>query len=218
MKIKQNLGFTLIEIAIVLVIVGLLLAAFLTPLRAQIELRNISETRNNLSEIKDALIGYALSHSATGDGRPFLPCPDTDNDGAENRVGNACVQPEGGLPFSDLGLNVTDSWNNRFIYRVTPAFSNSLNGFTLFLAGDITLRDSAAGNVTGSFLPAIVLSLGENGSAPVLGLDEQENTNGDAIFVSKEFSNSQVTPFDDLVVWLSTNTLMNKMVTAGRLP
>jgi prepilin-type N-terminal cleavage/methylation domain-containing protein len=218
MKMKLNFGFTLVEIAIVLVIVGLLLAAFLTPLRAQIELRNISETRNDLSEIKEALIGFALSHTATLDGRPFLPCPDTDGDGAENRIGNVCTQAQGGLPFSDLGLTATDSWNNRFIYRVAPGFSNSSNGFTLFLGGDITLRDSAAGNVIGSFLPAIVLSLGENGSASALGADEQENIDGNAVFVSKEFSNSQITPFDDLVIWLSTNTLMNKMVTAGRLP
>jgi type II secretory pathway pseudopilin PulG len=201
-----------------LVIVGLLLAAFLTPLRAQIELRNISETRNNLSEIKEALIGFALSHNATLDGRPFLPCPDTDGDGAENRIANICVQAEGRLPFSDLGVNATDSWNNRFIYRVTPAFSNSANGFSLNTPGDITLMDAAAGNVIGASLPALVLSLSENGSAPPFGADEQENTDGDTVFVSKEFSNSQVTPFDDLVIWLSTNTLMNKMVAAGRLP
>ena len=217
MKIKINFGFTLVELAIVLVIVGLLLAAFLGPLRAQIELRNISETRNNLSEIKDSLMGFALSHPAA-DGRPFLPCPDTDGDGAENRIGNVCAQPVGGLPFSNLGVNATDSWNNRFIYRVTPAFSNSLTGFTLNSVGDITLMDAAGGNVIGVSLPALVLSLSENGSTPAFGADEQENTDGDTTFVSKEFSNSQVTPFDDLVVWLSTNTLMNKMVTAGQLP
>jgi prepilin-type N-terminal cleavage/methylation domain-containing protein len=217
MKIKPNFGFTLVELAIVLVIVGLLLAAFLGPLRAQIELRNISETRNNLAEIKDSLMGFALSHSAA-DGRPFFPCPDTDGDGAENRVGNVCTQPEGGLPFSDLGVNATDSWNNRFIYRVTPAFSNSLTGFTLNSVGDIILMDAAGGNVIGASLPALVLSLSENGSVPAFGADEQENSDGDNIFVNKEFSNSQVTPFDDLVVWLSTNALMNKMVTAGQLP
>ena len=75
-------GFTLVEMAIVLVVVGLLVSAFLTPLRMQIELRNNSETQASLLEIRDALIGYALSHNAL-DGRPFLPCPDTDGDGVE---------------------------------------------------------------------------------------------------------------------------------------
>jgi prepilin-type N-terminal cleavage/methylation domain-containing protein len=200
-------GFTLVEMAIVLVIVGLLLASFLSPLRMQLELRNNSETKTALGEIRDALIGYALSHSAL-DGRPFLPCPDTDGDGTENRVANLCVLPEGGLPFTDLGLIGTDSWNNRFRYRVTLAFSNSLTGFTL-----------SGGNVIGSLLPAVIISLGENGAVlPAVGVDQQANVDGNSTYVSKEMSNSQVNPFDDLVVWLSTNTLVNRMVAAERLP
>lgn len=215
---NKNDGFTLVEMAIVLVIVGLLLAAFLTPLRMQLELRNNSETKTSLSEIRDALIGYALSHDAL-DGRPFLPCPDTDGDGVENRVANLCTLPEGNLPFSDLGLIGTDNWNNRFRYRVTQAFSDAQTGFTLLTPGDIALRDADGGNVIGSLLPAIVISLGENGAVlPVVGADQQANTDGDSNFVSKEMSNSQVNPFDDLVIWLSTNTLMNRMVTAGKLP
>jgi prepilin-type N-terminal cleavage/methylation domain-containing protein len=211
-------GFTLVEMAIVLVIVGLLLASFLSPLRMQLELRNNSETKTALGEIRDALIGYALSHSAL-DGRPFLPCPDTDGDGTENRVANLCVLPEGGLPFTDLGLIGTDSWNNRFRYRVTLAFSNSLTGFTLSTPGDITLRDAAGGNVIGSLLPAVIISLGENGAVlPAVGVDQQANVDGNSTYVSKEMSNSQVNPFDDLVVWLSTNTLVNRMVAAERLP
>lgn len=211
-------GFTLVEMAIVLVIVGLLVAAFLTPLRIQLELRNNAETKTSLAEIRDALIGYALSHSAV-DGRPFLPCPDTDLDGAENRVANLCTQVEGGLPFRDLGLTGTDSWNNRFRYRVTQTFADAQTGFALLTTGDITLRNAAGGNVIGAGLPAIIISLGENGTIfPVVGADQQENMDGNVTFVSKDISNSQINPFDDLVIWLSTNTLMNRMVAAGRLP
>ena len=217
--IYKNYGFTLVELSIVLVIVGLLLSAFLVPLRVQLELRNSSETRASLSEIRDALVGYALSHTAA-DGRPFLPCPDTDGDGLENRnAPNICTQLEGGLPFADLGVIGTDNWNNRYRYRVTQAYANALTGFTLLTQGDITVQAAAGGNVIGTFIPAIIISLGENGATlPAIGADQQANLDGNNIFVSKEMSNSQVNPFDDLVIWLSSNTLMSRMVAAGRLP
>ena len=64
----MNRGFTLIEMAIVLMIVGLLLGGMLVPLSAQMDQRNISDTQKSLSEIKEALIGYAMAN-----GR--LPCP-----------------------------------------------------------------------------------------------------------------------------------------------
>ena len=68
MKPASQNGFTLIEMAIVLMIVGLLLGGLLVPLSAQMDQRNISDTQKAMSEIKEALIGYAMAN-----GR--LPCP-----------------------------------------------------------------------------------------------------------------------------------------------
>src|SRR5674476_71590 len=61
-------GFTLIEMAMVLMIVGLLLGGMLVPLSAQMDQRNVSDTQKALSDIKEALIGYAIAN-----GR--FPCP-----------------------------------------------------------------------------------------------------------------------------------------------
>lgn len=221
MKISKlkNKGFTLVEIAIVLVIVGLMLAAFLTPLRAQLSQRDNAETRAKLSEISEALFGYALNHTAAVNGKPYLPCPDTDGDGAENRTANLCTSLVGGLPFRDLSLVSTDSWGRNFIYRVTQSFADSNNGFILGMNGNITVLDSAGGNTLATNIPAIVISLGENGALlPVVGADQSENTDGDTVFVSKSFTDSATNPYDDLLVWLSPNVLMNRMVTAGKLP
>jgi prepilin-type N-terminal cleavage/methylation domain-containing protein len=207
-------GFTLVELAIVLVIMGLLLTAFLTPLSAQLALKKNTETKVQLNEIREALLGYALSHA-----KPYLPCPDTNGDGIENRVGAACSNYEGRLPFSDLGLVGRDSWNNQFIYRVTPVFADSVAGFALTSEGDITVFDAAAGNKIATDIPVIIISLGENGAVlPVIGADQLENTDGDTNYVSKDFATNVVNPYDDLVTWVSSNVLMNRMVTAGRLP
>lgn len=216
-SIQNKQGFTLVELAIVLIIIGLLLSAFLTPLSAQLTLRKNSETKAQLNEIREALLGYALSHSAL-DGRPFLPCPDTNGDGIENRNGPVCSNVVGRLPFSDLGIIGNDSWNNQFLYQVTQSFANSTTGFTLASAGDIAVLNAAGGNIIATNIPTIIISLGENGAVTVVGADQLENIDGDTFYVSKDFAANAVNPFDDLVVWVSTNVLMNRMVSAGRLP
>lgn len=59
---KTQQGFSLIELAIVLVIVTLLIGGLAMPLSAQIQARRVSETRADMQAIHDALIGYAMSH------------------------------------------------------------------------------------------------------------------------------------------------------------
>ena len=55
-------GFTLIELAMVLFIMGLLLSSFLAPLAARVEQRERDETEIQLEEIKDVLFGYVIPY------------------------------------------------------------------------------------------------------------------------------------------------------------
>ena len=213
MNTKYKSGFTLVEMAIVLVIVGLLVSALIAPLSAQRDLKDYSEVRANLEQIKEALYGYALSHLAT-DGKPHFPCPDIDNNGTENRTGTACTSSEGTLPTQELGLLGTDNWNNKYKYRVTPAFADSAVGFTLSSTGDITVLDASGGNIVVANIPVLIMSKGKNGGVASVSADEIENTNLNSTFVSHEFSPT----FDDVVVWISPNILFNRMVAAGKLP
>ena len=68
MKKYHSGGFTLVEIAIVLVIVGLLIGGLLTPLAAQLEQRRGSETQKALDEAKEALFGFAQVAVLDADG------------------------------------------------------------------------------------------------------------------------------------------------------
>lgn len=211
-------GFTLTEMAVVLAILALLIGGMILPLSAQQDLRHNAETRKLLADIVDALHGFAASHSASSDGKPFLPCPDTDGDGAENRsvTPGPCTAQEGGLPWATLGLGRHDAWGNTLRYRVTAAFSNSATGFMLLTPGDLRVcTSSACAVVLGSGLPAVVLSLGKNGAGTPAGADELENLDGDADFVQQD---AGATGFDDLLVWLPPSLLTQRMVAAGRLP
>lgn len=55
-------GFTLIELAIVLIIVTILIGGLAMPLSVQIQARRIAETKKTLEEAREAIIGYAMSN------------------------------------------------------------------------------------------------------------------------------------------------------------
>ena len=242
--IKQRKGFTLVEMAIVLMIVGLLLGGMLVPLSAQMEQRNNSDTQKALSEIKEAIIGYALVNGQ-------LPCP-ADPSAVTGVTANAgiartpCTGPNstGVLPWATLGVNETDAWGNRYTYRVTDYFADSIASatygggctpspapanatFALCSVGTLNVLSAASGGVTiAGNVPAVIISHGKNaagaytsqGTQLAVGsnADEQENSDGSA---NTNYVSHPPTPtFDDLVVWISPNILANRMVAAGKLP
>jgi prepilin-type N-terminal cleavage/methylation domain-containing protein len=243
---KFSDGFTLVEMAIVLVIVGLLVSAFLIPLSAQRDLKDYAETQKSIEEIKESLIGYALNSTATdGSGRPYLPCPDTDGDGLEQaRAAGVCPSQEGRVPWSTLGTASADGWSNRFRYRVHPNFSNSTTGFSL--TSTATLRvctTTACAPTIGTGLAAVIVSHGKNGygarnnsntvnavPAAISG-DELDNINGrnnpsagnsnldTADTADVDFVSQTFSPtFDDVVAWIPTYILFARSVTASKLP
>lgn len=224
----RSLGFTLVELAIVLIILALLSGGLMMTLSSQLEQRSYSETQRHLQDIRDALLGYAASHLAL-DGKPYLPCPDTDGDGLENRTGNNCTTADGFLPWNDLGFGNLDAWNNRFRYHVTPSFARNDIGFTLSSTGALRVCEQAACTATlATQLPSIVISHGRNGlggtssgnlANPLpVSTDEQENADADNDFVSHTIAPAGPSEFDDLVTWISPNILYSRLIAAGRLP
>ena len=203
-------GFTLVEMAIVMVIVGLLISAFLVPLSAQQDLKDYSKAKTDLEQIKEALYGYALVN-----GR--LPCPDTDGNGNEN---SPCVMAStgGDLPWLDLGVDRNDPWGSPYRYRVSGSFTEL---FTLTSTGvmdvstDSTLVTKVANNI-----PAVIYTSGKNGRIqPPASADELENTAMTGTKYNRFFVSREFTPlFDDVVVWISSSILFNRMITAERLP
>ena len=132
----QCAGFTLAELAIALVIIGLLLASAMIPLSTQVELRSISETRRTLDQIKDAVIGFAQANgrlpcpargqTATGTIDAATWAPAQFEAGAEqyDTTNKRCYTALGVVPWSTLGVPETDAWARRFSYRVSPAFAD----------------------------------------------------------------------------------------------
>lgn len=241
-------GFTLIEIALALVVVVMIIGAVLVPLATQIEQRKITDSQKLLEEAKEALLGFAVR---TG----HLPCPDkttgalggppTDNpfDGLEDvSAGGTCIAAnnEGNLPWATLGLTNADPWGNRIRYRVAGAFAQRPPAalFALPTTSNLEVCTAAACatrlTVAADGPPAVLIVHGRNGYLAINGItsavnacpaggcgaDELENADGDIRFVSRERTDlgSVIGEFDDIVVWLSPAVLKSRMVAAGRLP
>lgn len=228
-------GFTLIELAIVLVIVTILIGGLAVPLTAQIQARRIAETRQILDEAREAIVGYAMTHAATLAERRHLPCPDTDNppDGRENRTGDACTQASGLLPWVDLGTASQDAWGNRLRYGVVAQAAHRGTGF-----GQVVALADPLGVCTTNACPAIapdiasdvafvLVSHGPNGwggrntsgstlAAPT-GLDEADNLDNDRIYVSRSPTTVESTAgeFDDLVRWMPYGEVIARVCPPG---
>ena len=133
-------GFTLVELAVVVLVITLLLGSLLIPLATQVDQRNVAETQKRLQEVKEALLGYAMANgrfpcpagNAAGDTgvEKFLNPP---SDSALN--GNCSNFFNGYVPGITLGLSnldsqgfVVDAWGlqqNRIRYAITNRLTNT---------------------------------------------------------------------------------------------
>jgi prepilin-type N-terminal cleavage/methylation domain-containing protein len=139
-------GFSLTELAVVLVIVALLAGYFFTTGAQFIDIGKRKETETKLKAIEEALAGYIAVN-----GR--LPCPSNgalaSSDGQAGREyggTGGCFdnQQNGVVPWVTIGLSEADSvdgWNRRITYRV---------GQYLWVAGgmDMTKCDPAGTDST----------------------------------------------------------------------
>ena len=210
-------GFTLTELAIVLVIVALLIGGMLVPLSTQRDIHNTSDTKKQLAEIREALLGFAIIN-----GR--LPCQSSTTDPAAANYGledSPCSNNEGYLPWKTLGVMEVDAWGSQrsaatdpfsgyWRYRVVTAYTTA---FTLAAPPSSSLLvQDASGNALTSSAPdgpvALIYSTG-----PDLVANGQ-NATIDATYQAGERSPS----FDDTLVWIGRPILFNRLVTARKLP
>ena len=85
--------------------------------------------------------------------------------------------------------------------------------------GLATAYCSTATKLTDSAV-AVIFSLGKNASTGGSDTDEAANLDNDPVFVSHTPTATGTTggEYDDLVTWISPNTLFNRLIAAGRLP
>ena len=240
LSLKNYAGFSLVEMAIVLIILGFVIGALMTPLQVQRQQIFQSQTQNSLETAKKALIGYAQSQ-----GR--LPCPATaSSNGAESPLGGGtCTEQLGFLPALTLGIGPVDSkglaidgWNNNIRYAVTqidsggavtadfttPSDINAVGISTLapnlnVICGTITTTECTAGSNLTNNAVAVIFPTGQNFGQSA-GVDETSNLAATTTFYSRSLTAATAAPsneYEDLVIWISPYLLYNAMIEAGQL-
>lgn len=225
-------GFSLVELAVVLVILGFVIGALMLPLQTQREGTFRLQTENQLEIARKALIGFAQTNG-------YLPCPATAaSDGQEARVAGNCANQVGFLPAATLGVQPTDvdgfavdGWNTRIMYAVANSNNGGAATPDFITSGDMNtvgIADLAPNlvvcpsedNCPATYLinnaVAVIYSLGPTGALASEGDDEDENPvapGADTQFVS----HTPTSDFDHIVIWISPYVLYNAMIEAGQL-
>jgi len=147
-RYKNSKGFTLIEMAIVLVVIGLLVsigAALIGPLTKRAKL---SETRETVKAVREAFFGYAVKNG-------YLP---------------GAGPPD---PFGVVGAVKRDSWGRDILYYGAPEVQGATTNICGVTSTTMQVNECTDANCTTyntkSNIAFIIYSLGEDGNGAGTG-------------------------------------------------
>ena len=191
-------GFSLVELAIVLLIMGLVIGGLAMPMATQRENARVRDVQEQLQSVQAAISGFALVNG-------HLPCPATPaSDGYAAVSGTDCSVQHGFVPATTLNIDgkrnddnlLLDPWGSPLRYSVTASDANAdgrwdfttpgeMRAVTMpLLQPDLVICATSAGasatacngsDVTLSDQsPAVLYSLGKDW-ASFSSADQQEN-------------------------------------------
>lgn len=176
---RESAGFSLVELSIVILIMGLLLGGLVMPLSVQRENARLDAAFEQAADVEAALYGFALANG-------FLPCPATPaSAGAAAAAGGGCVSSHGFVPASTLGIVgarnadnlLLDPWASPLRYSVSSADVDVDGQWDFVAPGE--MRDVSIPLL----VPDLVVCATAAGSTPTACADPATTLAGSAPFV-----------------------------------
>ena len=199
-------GFTFIEIAIIMVIIGLLAGGGVSLMGILTKRKARNETIDYLIQAKQAIVSYANIHGK-------LPWADTDGDGNQNTNASS-----GALPYLDLEVRPSDPYKRVLKYEINNNLGTdrptSCNALRAGLSSGPRVIDGD-GTAASFYIAAILISSGPMDAdsdgdvfdAITSGSHQGDNTDGTPNYLRYP----PVNTFDDLVVYIGGNELYGNL-------
>ncbi len=174
MKNSLSRAFSLLEMAVVLTIVGVMVTISISGLKSQLDSSEISSTKQRLAAVKLAIENYRiqfekypcpalpnLASSSASYGDAVTDCYTTCPAGL-NCVANATNSTlqdmaQGSIPFKTLGIApelTLDPWGNKITYAIDARFTQDLNRCET--DGLINIQDYSNNSVTSKAMYILV--------------------------------------------------------------
>lgn len=152
---RNNKGFTLIELSIVLVVLGFLTATSINMTQGYINYQKHKETKEKIERTVYAINEYVLKNKK-------LPCPaDMKKNYEEGKATENCSTKEvdgiliGTIPTDTLNINnkdLADGWNDKLIYFVSKNYTDK----------DAFMQNSEGVNLVDDKFAYVIVSSGPN--------------------------------------------------------
>jgi prepilin-type N-terminal cleavage/methylation domain-containing protein len=203
---SNSQGFTLLEIAIVMVIIGLLMGGGVSVMKMLTERKSRLETLDYLQKTRQTLLNFASIN-----GR--FPWADNDNNGSENNGVTA-----GTLPYLTLQISPVDAYKRVLRYEVNSLLSTSKANTCATLRTGLSQRPfmvDADGSAASFSVAVVLVSAGvmdaDNSGSPFDGITtgshQGNNTTGNPNYLRAP----PLSTFDDMVTYVSGNEIYSEL-------
>jgi type II secretory pathway pseudopilin PulG len=239
-KCSSQEGYSLIEIAIFLLIVGLFIAPNITALQIQYRQQEQLNSWHELKAIHKALRFYAQTHGkmpcpasltlAKTDpayGSPAEDCDDGTPPAGVTRIDNGSGEfvLSGAVPVHALGMSrdfLTDPWGNYYYYVVTEDHISLIDldneGIINVEDGNSNAITSTASFVVGTHGNSVKGATAQDTAAVQEACDatvlDGENCDfDDALFIDTSVNESPPNPadfYDDYILWATNGSIMQE--------
>jgi prepilin-type N-terminal cleavage/methylation domain-containing protein len=244
-KNHRQAGYSLVELAVVLLIVGIVTAGGVSMLSEDTKFNKYEQTHEEMIDIDDGLAVFLSQNDRLPCPAPLTAvkgdstyaretdCTDTTPPAGTFRIEHPASSGNyvriGAAPIYDMEMPdeyVADAWYGKYLYAVSESLTSTMTSSS---TGNITVQDGASADIQ-TEVAWVVVSMGKDTMGAYAArtdnmilncasgtLDEENCDYNNGIFRDTTFNDGSITAnyFDDIIRWETVPQLYNIQLTVG---